>query len=169
MTSERPGFLRSVPTLTEEIALPKEIALPRAAADPAHEPVREPPLEPAHKPVREPADDPKPVPEREPPALPEEDPATPPLRSGPSAVAGGHASVAAPGMADQEQLTQRILADVQRQIDLVLEYRLREVLAPILTRATDALVRDARKELSSSLRDIVARSVAQELLRQRSR
>ena len=39
----------------------------------------------------------------------------------------------------------------------MLEVRLREALAPILARATDALVRDARKELTAAMRDIVAR------------
>ena len=59
--------------------------------------------------------------------------------------------------------TQRVLADLQRQVELMLEVRLREALAPILARATDALVRDARKELTAAMRDIVARSIAQEL------
>jgi len=45
----------------------------------------------------------------------------------------------------------------------MLEVRLREALAPILARATDALVRDARKELTAAMRDIVARSIASEL------
>jgi len=61
------------------------------------------------------------------------------------------------------QLTQRVLADLQRQVELMLEVRLREALAPILARATDALVRDARKELTAAMRDIVARSIAREL------
>ena len=58
------------------------------------------------------------------------------------------------------QLTQRVLADLQRQVELMLEVRLREALAPILARATDALVRDARKELTAAMRDIVSRSIA---------
>jgi hypothetical protein len=45
--------------------------------------------------------------------------------------------------------------------------RLREALAPVLARAADALIRDARKELTAALRDAVARSVAQELARRR--
>jgi hypothetical protein len=69
----------------------------------------------------------------------------------------------------EDQLVQRILSDVQRQVDLVLETRLREVLAPVLTRLTDALLREARTELASTLHDIVTRAVAQELSRQRSR
>jgi hypothetical protein len=61
----------------------------------------------------------------------------------------------------------RILADVQRQVDQMLEVRLREALAPALTRLTDALVRDARAELAAALNDVVARAVAQELSRHR--
>jgi hypothetical protein len=76
----------------------------------------------------------------------------------------------APAVAvNEDQLVERILEDLQRQVDGVLEYRVREVLSPILARATDALVRDARNELTRTLRDVVARSVAQELLRRRSR
>ena len=62
-----------------------------------------------------------------------------------------------------------MLADLQRQVELMLEVRLREALAPILARATDALVRDARKELTAAMRDIVARSIARELGRREDR
>ena len=71
--------------------------------------------------------------------------------------------------ADEEELVQRVLADVQRQVELMLEVRLREVLAPVLTRATDALMREARNELASTLREVVARAVAQEITRHRGR
>ncbi len=69
----------------------------------------------------------------------------------------------------EEQVVQRVLADLQRQIDLMLEYRLREALAPLLARAADNLIRDARGELASTLRDVVARAVAQEMARHRNR
>ena len=69
----------------------------------------------------------------------------------------------------EDQIVQRVLLDLQRQIDLMLDYRLREVLTPVLTRATDALVLEARSALASTLRDIVARSVAQEISRHRGR
>ncbi len=69
----------------------------------------------------------------------------------------------------EEQLSLRILAKVQRQVDLMLEVRLREVLTPLLQRAADNMVRETRAELASTLHDIVARAVAQELLRHRSR
>jgi hypothetical protein len=66
-----------------------------------------------------------------------------------------------------DELVQRVLADLQRQVDLMLEYRLREVLAPLLARATDSLIREARGELTSALREMVARAVAQEMSRHR--
>lgn len=69
---------------------------------------------------------------------------------------------------DTDQLTQRVLTDLHRQIDLMLDYRLREVLTPLLTRAADSIVREARVELASTLRDVVARVVAQELARHRT-
>ena len=67
------------------------------------------------------------------------------------------------------QLTQRVLADLQRQVELMLEVRLREALGPILARASDALVRDAKKELTAAMRDIVSRSIARELGRREDR
>ena len=68
---------------------------------------------------------------------------------------------------DEQAITEQVLQSLQRQIDLMLEYRLREVLAPLLARAADGLVRDARTELAGTLREVIARAVAQELARQR--
>lgn len=84
---------------------------------------------------------------------------------------GGSAPAAAPAIApvtaalpaNEAQLAQRLLEEIQKQVDLMLEVRLREALAPVLVRATDALIRDARKELTAALRDIVDKSVAREL------
>ncbi len=45
------------------------------------------------------------------------------------------------------ELSERVLAEVQRQIDLMLDYRLREVLTPLLSRLADNLVRETRAEL----------------------
>ena len=64
---------------------------------------------------------------------------------------------------------QRVHADLQRQIDGMLEYRLREAMAPVLARTTELLVRELRQELSKTMKDVVARAVAQEVARQRSR
>jgi hypothetical protein len=70
---------------------------------------------------------------------------------------------------DEAELVRRVLEDVQRQIDLMLEYRMRDALAPALARLGQALAHEVRDELASTLREIVARAVAQELSRQRQR
>ena len=68
----------------------------------------------------------------------------------------------------EEQVINRVLTDLQLQIDLMLESRLREVLAPVLERATERLVRDARSELASTLHAAVALAVTKELERHRT-
>ena len=62
-----------------------------------------------------------------------------------------------------------VLVEVQRQVELMLDYRLREALTPLLNRAADNIVREARTELASTLHDVVARAVALELARHRTR
>ena len=84
-------------------------------------------------------------------------------------VLGGPGNPPFASVLTEDQIVQRVLSEVQRQVELVLEYRLREVLTPLLARATDGLIRDSRNELASTLRDVVARAVAQELARHRSR
>jgi hypothetical protein len=69
----------------------------------------------------------------------------------------------------ESQITQQVLSDVQRQVDRMFEYRVREVLGPVLARLTDQLIEDARRELAATLRDVVRRAVAQELARLRGR
>jgi hypothetical protein len=70
---------------------------------------------------------------------------------------------------EQSALERRVLAAVQQRVDLVLEYRLRDVLGPALARAADALIREMHFELSATLRDVVAQAVAQELERHHDR
>ena len=77
------------------------------------------------------------------------------------------APIPAAAPVNEAELNRQVLADLQRQLDLMLDVRLREALAPVLARAADALIRDARKELTAALREAVARSVAQELARRR--
>ena len=69
----------------------------------------------------------------------------------------------------EAQLAHRVLSDVQRQIDSMLEFRLKEAMAPLLARHTEAIARDLRDELNRTLKDVVARSVAQELAKLRQR
>ncbi len=82
-----------------------------------------------------------------------------------SATAGAPLRPAAPPspVIDEAALTQRVLADLDKQLDLMFEHRLRETLAPVLARMTDALVREMRNQLALSLREMVARAVALEL------
>jgi hypothetical protein len=166
---KRSGPPDVVPTLTEVIEWPPEEGAPKDA------PVEEPPPVSTPEPIRDPAE---PVPEREPPppAEPEHDPPAGPEEEPPSPVRAGSSSARNPPQAagittvlDEQQLAERILLELQRQIDGVVEYRMREVLTPILNRATDAIVREARSDLSRSLRDLVGHAVVQELRRQRDR
>ncbi|WP_140636344.1 hypothetical protein [Methylibium rhizosphaerae] len=70
---------------------------------------------------------------------------------------------------NEAALVQRVLFDVQRQVDLMLEHRLRETLEPALARLTESLVREVHNDLASTLRDVVAKAVAQEIARLRAR
>lgn len=67
----------------------------------------------------------------------------------------------------QDELVRQVMADIQRQIDAMLEVRMKETLAPAITRFTDALARDTRAELGGVLKDVVTRAVAQALTQQR--
>lgn len=70
---------------------------------------------------------------------------------------------------DEARIVEAVLSGLQQRVDLMLEYRLREALAPLLARATDAILQEARVELAHTLRDVVARAVGQELARRRLR
>lgn len=64
---------------------------------------------------------------------------------------------------DEAALTQRILARIQQQVDLMLEERLPPVMAVVLERAVAELVAHARSDLAFTLRDVVARAVRDEI------
>ena len=74
-----------------------------------------------------------------------------------------------PPAVTEAQLAHRVLSDVQRQIDSMLEFRLREAMAPVLARHSEAIVRELKDELARTMRDVVARSVAQEVAKLRPR
>ena len=82
-------------------------------------------------------------------------------------IAPEHPTQSGAHVLNEDQIVEKVLLDLQRQIDLMLEYRVREALIPVLTRVSDALVLEARNELASTLRAIVSKSVAQELARHR--
>lgn len=69
----------------------------------------------------------------------------------------------------EQQLVERVLADVQRQVGLMLEQRLREMLAPALARWSEALVEDSRQQIAVVLRDVIEQAVTREFERQRRR
>jgi hypothetical protein len=97
----------------------------------------------------------------------------PPLAAAPSdgglgADIFGDIADAAPAEGD-DQLARAVLADLQRHVDQMLEYRLRASLTPLLTQMADNLVRELRQELASTLRDVVKRAVGQEVARRRKR
>ena len=68
---------------------------------------------------------------------------------------------------DTQQLIDRVLGELQRDTDLMLELRLREALAPVLARLADDLVHELREKLQVTLRDVVAQAASQELARRR--
>jgi hypothetical protein len=70
---------------------------------------------------------------------------------------------------DEARVAQRVLADIDRQLDLMFEHRLREVLTPVLARMTDSLVREMRNQLAANMREMVARAVSIELDRLQKR
>ncbi len=74
----------------------------------------------------------------------------------------------ASSLSPDQELTQRVLAGLQRQVDMVVEVRLREAISPLLVRMTDALVRELRAELTSTLQDVVAKAVTQEAAKWRA-
>ena len=137
---------QSVPVLTEVVVMPKK-ATPEAvhddyppfAPDPAY-------AETAPAPLGEWPANPPPVA----PLAPVSRPAV-------------NAGFSAPPLIDEAMLTQRVLADLDKQLDLMFEHRLRETLSPVLARMTDTLVREMRNQVAASLREMVARAVALEL------
>lgn len=94
-----------------------------------------------------------------------------PLGAAAPAVPPAPVAVAAPavGAVDEARVVQRVLADLDKQLDLMFEHRLRESLSPVLARMTDSLVREMRAQLAANLREMVARAVSLELDRLQKR
>lgn len=136
-----------VPTLTEVIDLDAPLVVPQVPAPSASAAALSPTPAPAPAPAVR----------------------TPPISLDSLPVLAEAVSPAALPEVSEAQLAHRVLADVQKQVDGMLEFRLREALAPVLARHTEAIVRDLRDELSRTLKDVVARSVTQELAKLRQR
>jgi hypothetical protein len=56
---------------------------------------------------------------------------------------------------------------LQPRVDVLFEHRLREALAPMVARVTQAVADEARKELAHKLREAVAQAINEELGRHR--
>jgi hypothetical protein len=73
----------------------------------------------------------------------------------------------AAALVQEARIAEQVLVRLQPQIDVLFEHRMRDVLAPAISRLTTALADEARKQLASTVREIVARAVAEEVARHR--
>ena len=78
------------------------------------------------------------------------------------------APLLASALLQEARIAEQVLVRLQPQIDVLFEHRMRDVLAPAISRLTTALADEARKQLASTLREIVARAVAEEVARHRA-
>jgi hypothetical protein len=74
-----------------------------------------------------------------------------------------------PPQLDTDALVTEVLHELAPRIDMLLQARLREALAPALARAADGLIRDAREGLAMTLRELVGEAVARALKRRSDR
>jgi hypothetical protein len=78
-----------------------------------------------------------------------------------------------PGQADlspgMREISALVMAELQPRIDMLLESRLREALAPALARAADGLIRDSRDQLAGALQSLVDEAVTRVLEQRRNR
>jgi hypothetical protein len=70
---------------------------------------------------------------------------------------------------DEKRLVDEIMAALQPRVDLSFEYRLREAVAPVLEKMAQTIIAETRVALAATLRDVVARAVAQEVARRQRR
>jgi hypothetical protein len=78
------------------------------------------------------------------------------------------APLLASALLQEARIAEQVLVRLQPQIDVLFEHRMRDALAPALTRLTTALADEARKQLAAVLREVVARAVAEEVARHRA-
>ena len=70
---------------------------------------------------------------------------------------------------DEAQLTQRILEQIEQQLDTLFSERLPPLMLAVLDRAVEELTAQARNELASMLPGIVSQAVSQELSQRQDR
>jgi hypothetical protein len=88
-----------------------------------------------------------------------------PLPRGEAEVAGTAPTAGA--LAQDSRVAERVIACLHGRIDLLFEHRLREALAPTLSRLQAALADELRKDLARVLREAVQEAVREELASQR--
>ena len=66
---------------------------------------------------------------------------------------------------DPQRVVTDVLSELAPRIELLLEARLRETLAPALARAADVLIRESRVALNQALRELVEEAVARAVTR----
>lgn len=71
-----------------------------------------------------------------------------------------------PAVVEESPLA-RVLAQVQTQLDAGFDAQLREALRPILERTAEALIREAREQITGTLRQSIEQALAEELARHR--
>ncbi len=62
-------------------------------------------------------------------------------------------------------LTENVLRSIQKEVDAVLDQRLKDALVPILARCAESMMQALREDLASTLHEIVSSAVAGELNR----
>jgi hypothetical protein len=88
-----------------------------------------------------------------------------------AAVSGPAVNEANSGLtpAEVDQVCAKVMTELQRQIDRMFEFRVREAAAPLVTRLLEQLTVELRDELTLTLTDVVRKAVSQEIARQRGR
>lgn len=61
------------------------------------------------------------------------------------------------------KLNERVLRQILRRVDFVIEHRVKEALADVLQQATEDMVKEIRRGLHVTLEDVIKRAVAQEI------
>ncbi len=93
---------------------------------------------------------------------------------GASASSVGAADASSLPLADSDwkglelKLNERVLRQILRRIDFVVEHRVKESLADALQVTTDDLIKEIRRGLHTTLEDVIKRAVAQEIARVQS-
>lgn len=78
------------------------------------------------------------------------------------------AGLLASTLVQEARIAEQVLVRLQPQIDVLFEHRLRDAMAPALTRLTTALADETRRQLAAVLREMVSRAVAEEVARHRT-